>query len=142
MRELARNASDNSKDKYYYWKYGVRINDVLWYDYAVSDTRRPYPNEIGVHVSKTNIDPSFAGAKKFAEKYKMGLMELARRIEADPNAFAGAKQIVAASWIVHAKPGLLRLMGFTITERNDDLGYGVALMTKEDFLTRYGSKHK
>jgi hypothetical protein len=33
-------------------------------------------------------------------------------------------------------------MGFTITERHDVLGYGVALMSKADFLERYGGKKK
>ena len=97
-----------------------RVNDALWYHVSQEQRR-----ELGIHLFKTDIDPSIAGAKIFLNTYKDGLRE----------------EITTWSHIVYDYPRLLELLGFTITdERDEKKKEALAVVSREDFLKRYNSK--
>ena len=116
-------------------KGGVRINDLLWYDLP-----KKYPGEIGIHLFATKIEPSIAGAKMFQNTFEEGLRELARRMETEP-VLVDITQVSAWSTLVHERPKWMRLMGFEIQEERDEkTNETLAIISREEFLERYGSK--
>jgi hypothetical protein len=137
MLDKMRSASNDIRKSYAYMRHGKRINESLWYFALGPDDE--FPNEITIHLSKTNIASGVAGAKDFIHEYRGGLRELARRMQVDPELLT-IKQVVAASWIVNKNPGLLRRMGFTITAQDDEAQMGVAIMSRKDFLLKYGTE--
>jgi hypothetical protein len=137
MLDKMRSTSDDVRKSYAYMRHGIRVNESLWY--FVLDPDSEHPNEITIHLSKTDIRPGFAGAKEFLRMYESGLSELAKRMTNDPELHT-MTQVVAASWIVYKNPGLLRKMGFTITNRSDEERLGVAVMSRKDFLEKYAPK--
>lgn len=124
-----------SRESSIFLKGGEIINDSFWYDVS-----KKYPGQIGIHLFPTIIDKSIAGARAFIDVYKQGLNELARRMESDPK-LADITHVTGWSKIVYENPKLLELLGFKVTERDEEKKEALAIMSREDFLQRYGSKN-
>ncbi len=121
-----------------YLQNGVRVNDSLWYHIA---KEKYYEGQIGIHLYKTEVGKGVAGAKAFIKTYAEGLEELARRLESDP-ALANITAITGWSKLVYENPKLLQLLGFDVTERDENTKEALASMSREKFLTRPWVKTK
>ncbi len=113
-----------------YLQDGVRVNDSLWYDVS-----KEYPGQVGIHLYATSVDKTIAGGKAFLKNYTEGLNELASRLESDPK-LADIKEITGWSKLVYENPKLVQLLGFEITERDEEKKEALAIMSREKFLSR------
>ncbi len=113
-----------------YLRGGIRINDVFWYHVS-----KEYPNQIGIHLFATRVEKTIAGGKAFLKTYTQGLDELAYRLENDPK-LANITDITGWSKLVYENPKLMKLLGFEITERDEEKEEALAIMSREAFLKR------
>ena len=111
---------------------GTRVNDAFWYHVS-----KEYPGQIGIHLYAMDIGKTFSESKVAINLYKEGLNELARQLETDPK-LAHITQVAGWSKLVYARPKLLELLGFEVTERDDEKKEALAVISREDFLKRYG----
>ena len=119
-----------------YMEGGVRVNDSFWYHVSAE-----YPGSVAIHLYRTHIDEGIGGAKAFLTTYKEGLNELADRLENDP-ALSGISTITGWSKLVYEHPRPMELLGFEVTERDDEKGEALAVMSRERFLSRPWIKAK
>lgn len=130
MREMLHALKTAHQESQAYLQGGVRVNDSFWYHVS-----KEFPGQIGVHLYATNVDKTITGGKAFLKTYTDGLNELARRLENDPK-LADINAITGWSKLVYENPKLMALLGFEITERDEEKKEALAIMSREKFLTR------
>ena len=113
---------------------GVRINDALWYHES-----KEYPGQIGIHLFPINIEKGISGGKTSLKLYTQGLQGLAHQMETDQK-LAEITHITGWSKLVYDYPNLLKLLGFEITDQDEEKKEALAIMNREDFLKRYGAQ--
>lgn len=119
----------------------VRLSEVLYT--SLGGERK----ELLIHLAPAKEFIKEKGLRAFKQDIKDGLMKLAEIVKSMP----GVEEVYAISWIVAKNPNLLESLGFTIegelSEKDraehfpgDDKPIGMAFMTREDFLARYGNE--
>ncbi|MES2930960.1 MAG: hypothetical protein V4665_04230 [Patescibacteria group bacterium] len=124
---------------------GLKLSEVL------SAELKPEDGIVKIHLAPAKELIKGEGVGYFKKEIEIGLRKLAEEIGIPNNEI---KKIVAESWIVAKNRSLVETLGFTYdgilpkeesgAVYHDDLGNKLpvarAVMTREDFLVRYGIK--
>lgn len=130
MEKLKNALKTAHQESQVYLQGGVRVNDSFWYHIS-----KEYPGQIGIHLYATRVNRTIVGGRALLKTYTDGLNELAHRLETDPK-LADINTITGWSKLVYENPKLLKRLGFEITERDEEKKEALAIMSREQFLTR------
>lgn len=97
--------------------------------------------EIEAHALVLHIPNLLKKRKPFEilKLFKEGLTKVALTMQTEES-MAEVKHIEGWSWLVYQHPGIVERLGFDLGERNDPNSEALATMSRNKFLTMYGSK--